>query len=51
MRGAEMACGAKMYTGEDIRRLKRIATGFEGALRFISLLGYVSPHAALYKGV
>ena len=32
MRGAEMACGAKMYTGEDIRRLKRIATGFEGAL-------------------
>ena len=32
MLGAEMACGAKMYTGEDIRRLKRIATGFEGAL-------------------
>lgn len=37
MRGAEMACGAKMYTGEDIRRLKRIATGFEGALSNLSI--------------
>ena len=37
MRSAEMACGAKMYTGEDIRRLKRIATGFEGALSNLSI--------------